>query len=113
MPPKARAFANNCIFGAWQHDTFTGKKWEIENVLWETMCEVLDSGRDWLRCRLAEYKQFDVAVAVRRMLVATIVRRRIYSSSGSYRVDVAQVLGQVGTALSRQYVLFMFSFLES
>ena len=42
MTPKDRALANAMIVGAWQCDTFMGRKWEIEHALRVDVAAALD-----------------------------------------------------------------------
>ena len=51
MPPKTLALANAIICGAWEYNTFMGRKWEIEHCLSEDMIKVLEELREYLLCQ--------------------------------------------------------------
>ena len=51
MPPKALALANTVVCGAWQYNTFMGRKWEVENCLASDMQKVLEEHSKYLICR--------------------------------------------------------------
>jgi hypothetical protein len=51
FPEKARSLANQIVVQAIAYDTFAGRKWEWENLLWEYMLTVLTNMQKFIRCQ--------------------------------------------------------------
>ena len=50
LPPQARTLANAIVTGAWEYDTFMGRKWEIEHVLFTTIDDAINNGAEYILC---------------------------------------------------------------